>query len=126
MSKKILLIDLDDTRRATRVQLLESEGYIGDIRDDHVAAAKAANENDYDLVVLALAVDASLASAYAARLQAASPTLPLLILTDAGVYAPSGMQSNDGHDPREFLARVAELLLGSKHVRILPLEASSN
>lgn len=126
MSKKILLIDLDDTRRETRIQLLESAGYIVDVRNDHVAAAKAADENDYDLVVLALMVQAELAAAYAARLQESSPTLPLLILTDAGVYAPRGMQSSNGLEPKKFLAKVAELLVGSEHVRILPLEASGN
>lgn len=126
MSKKILLIDLDDTRRKTRIQLLESAGYVVDVRTDYVAAEKAADENDYDLVVLALMASVSLAADYASRLQAASPTLPLLILTDAGVYAPKGMHSDDGREPREFLARVAGLLLGSKHVRILPLEASGS
>lgn len=126
MSKKILLIDLDDTRRQTRVQILESVGYVVDVRNDHVAAAKAANENDHDLVVLALMMKAKLAAAYAARLQESSPTLPLLILTDVGAYAPLGMQSYDGGEPKEFLAKVAELLVGSKHVRILPLEASGS
>lgn len=75
-------------------------------------------------MVLALMVSTSLTAAYAARLHAASPTLPLLILTDAGVYAPAGMEWDDGRDPKELLARVAELLVGSSHIRILPLSVS--
>jgi hypothetical protein len=52
--KKILLIDLDDTRRATRVGLLTSSGYDVDLRDDYIAAERLDHEGFFDLVIVAL------------------------------------------------------------------------
>ena len=49
--KKIRLIDLEDPRRGTRIQLLERAGYIVELRPDFVAAKRVSDEGTYDLII---------------------------------------------------------------------------
>lgn len=119
---KILLIDLDDTRRDTRVRLLESRGYQVTVRNDWVASDALDQEGSFDLVILALhRKDMQTAVDYTNRVQRAKPDLPILLLTDVGVYAPKGTLSRsvetDGY--AALLENIAEMFEASSHIREL-------
>lgn len=120
VKKRILLIDLEDPRRETRVKMLSGAGYEVKVRTDWVAAHELEHEGTFDLVLLAIhqrglksAVD------YGERLHAAKSTLPILLLTDVGVFAPRGTLnvSMEGGDPVELMREVASMLAGSTHIR---------
>jgi hypothetical protein len=121
--KKILLIDLDDTRRATRIRLLTSSGYDVDLRDDYIAAERLDHEGHFDLIILALHGHPEKAIAYSDHLSRAKPRLPILLLTDAGVYVPPGTLSGsiETGDPAELIREIVSKLEGSTHVRELPI-----
>lgn len=120
VAKKILLVDLNDPRRYTRQKLLESAGYEVEMRNDHEIAELLNHELYFDLVVLTLHHKRlQEAAAYGERLSRKNPNLPVLLLTDGGVYAPQPTLSRSltsGH-PLEMLEAVAELLAGSRHIR---------
>ena len=122
---KILLVDFDDARRETRVRVLESRGYEVTIRNDYIASEALDHEDSFDLMILALhRKDLKKSIDYTNRVQRAKPDLPILLLTDAGVYAPKGTLSKsvetDGH--AALLASIAEMFDASSHIR--ELEAS--
>jgi hypothetical protein len=104
--KKVLLVDLDDTRRETRVKLLDTAGYEVDVRVDHVTAERLDRETGYDLIIVALHNRPEDAAAYTDRLTRRTPTLPILLLTDRGVYVPRGTlsQSIGAGDPHSLNA----------------------
>ena len=119
---RILLVDLDDVRRETRVKLLESHGYEITLRDDYVEAERLDHEGRFDLMIVALRRrHLKEAAEYADRVQRAKPDLPILLLTDAGVYAPKGTLSKsvetDGY--AALLKSVAEMFASSSHIREL-------
>ena len=118
---QILLIDRDDARRATRVHVLEDAGYSVRVRQDWVSSEQIDHEGHFDLILIALRQpDLRQAAAYSDRLARRKPTLPILLITDAGLFAPRGTLSrsmSSGGDPPEVLVRIAEMLAGSRHIR---------
>lgn len=120
--KQILLIDLDDTRRNTRVRMLETAGYSVEVCADDLEADGLKEEASFDLVILALhrkRLDD--AAAYSERLRKKYPSLPILLLLDTGVFIPRGTlsQSLETGIPFDLMQRVAEMLAGSTHIREL-------
>jgi CheY-like chemotaxis protein len=120
--KRVLLVDLEDSRRETRIKLLESAGYEVGIRTDHVVAERLDHEAGYDLIIIALHRNPGEAAAYGDRVSRINPNLPILLLTDAGVFAPSGTlnQSVEAGRPFKLMQEVASMLAGSSHVASLP------
>jgi DNA-binding NtrC family response regulator len=125
-AKKILLIDLDDSRRTSRIALLEQAGYHVSLRTDHVQAAELNQEGTYDLVVVALHRNSELATEYSDRLAILKPKLPILLLTDFGVLTPEGTLSRSikAGVPREIMAEIATMLEGSAHIREMSKDAA--
>lgn len=121
-AKRLLLIDLDDHRRASRVQLLTATGYEVDVRKDYVEAERLEDPGSYDLVIIALHTQPAKAALYSNRLRKAKPRLPILLLTDLGVFAPHGTLSRsvETGNPAELMKEIAAMLAGSTHVRELP------
>ena len=123
--KRILLIDLNDARRNTRVRMLTAMGYQVELRDDEVQAEGTNGEPTFDLVILSLhRKHLDEAVAYGDRLRKTNPTLPILLLLDTGVFAPHGALSRclETGIPTEMMDCVAEMLAGSTHIRELVLE----
>ena len=121
--KKILLIDHHDNRRDTRVKLLAQAGYDVETHEDYLQTEGSENEATFDLVIVALhSEDLADATAYSERLRNMKPNVPILLLTDSGVFVPRHVLSQSfqaGH-PVELLAEIAEILAGSKHIHELP------
>lgn len=120
--KHILLVDRDDSRRRTRVMMLEKAGYQIDLRDDYVSAEQIDHEAYHDMVVLALGrKDLNEAAAYSERLRKRLPALPVLLVTDTGVFVPDGTLSPSVRSavPIEVMETIATMLSGSGHIREL-------
>jgi DNA-binding NtrC family response regulator len=122
--KKLLLIDSDNMRRDSRVKLLVGVGYDVDVRDDYIAAERFGDEGSYDLIVLALHGYPEKAIAYSDQLKRNSPRLPVLLLTDFGVFVPAGTLSRsiESGSPYELIEQIATMLAGATHVRELPVK----
>jgi hypothetical protein len=122
-SKKLLLIDLDDGRRTSRTHLLTSAGYTVDLRDDYMDAERLDHEGFFDLIILALHGHPDKALAYSDQLSRAKPRLPILLLTDSGVYVPPGTlgHSVETGNPAALMKEIASMLEGSTHIRELPI-----
>lgn len=118
---RILLIDRRDLRRDTREWLLREAGYEVvtaerfDLVEGHIREAA------FDLVVVSVAdsTAGTEAAAYSQRLRATNAVLPILVLSDNGLYLPresliTVMQS--GY-PLELIAEVGKMLLESTHTR---------
>ena len=119
--KRILLIDRDDPRRATRVMLLEQAGYEVAIAD-RFEEVEFHSEDRFDLILIETADDVEKATmVYAERLKSWAPKLPILLLSDRGLFLPK--ESLLGHfpgghqTPVKTIARIASLLLASTHKR---------
>ena len=126
--ERILLIDLDDTRRETRVHLLVKAGYRVEVHDDHIETEMLNTEQTFDLVILALhQYQLADAAAYSERLRKKNPSLPILLLLDTGVYVPRGTLSHSIETgfPLEMMECIAEMLAGSTHIRELMSELKS-
>ena len=125
--KKILLIDLDDHRRETRVRLLANAGYFVDVRTDYIEAERLDHEGTYDLVIVALHGNPDKAAHYSDLLSRARPRLPILLLTDSGVYVPPGTLSPslESGSPAELIREIASMLAGSTYIRELPAPSRS-
>ncbi len=121
--KKILLIDADDSRRKSRILLLTNAGYKVDLREDYIEAERLDHEGRFDLIILALHRRSDKALAYSAQLTRAKPRLPILLLTDSGVYVPPGTLSPsvETGDPTALIHQVAAMLEGSTHILELPI-----
>lgn len=121
--KKVLLIDADDSRRKSRILLLTNAGYKVDLREDYIEAERLNHEGHFDLVIVALHRRSDKALAYSAHLTHAKPRLPILLLTDSGVYVPPGTLSPsvETGDPGALIREVASMLEGSTHVLELPI-----
>lgn len=120
---KLLLIDLDDQRRESRVLLPTGAGYTVDLRDNAIAAERLDHEGHFDLIVLALQGRPEKALEYSDRLSRSKPRLPILLLTDLGVFVPAGTLSGrlESGDPDALIRRIASMLGESTHIRELPI-----
>jgi CheY-like chemotaxis protein len=122
MKKSVLLVDFDDTRRATRVKLLESRGMRVTLRNDYVESDRLDHEGSFDLLILSLHLhELKEAAAYTDRVQRAKPNLPILLLTDNGVFAPRGTLSRtmETEGPALLLDEVSQMLAASSHIKEL-------
>ena len=122
LPKRILLVDLDDSRRETRVRMLRGAGYEVETRADHEVSEALHLEDTFDLLVLALHHrKLEEAAAYSERLRKRKPTLPILLLLDTGVFVPHGTlsESIETSFPAEMMLQIAEMLAGSVHIREL-------
>ena len=121
--KKILLIDLDDERRASRVSVLQATGYDVDLRRDYVAAESLDDEGIYDLVIIALHDMPDKTLEYSDHLAKNNPDLPVLLLTDHGVFVPRGTLGRNlkAGNPIELMRTIASMLVGSIHIREVPV-----
>jgi DNA-binding response OmpR family regulator len=111
-AKKLLLIDSDDPRRGSRIKLLVASGYAADIRESYIAAERLGDESSYDLVILALHGFPEKAIAYCDQLKRSTPRLPVLLLTDFGVFVPRGARSRsiESGNPQELIEEIAAML----------------
>lgn len=118
-NKRILLIDQDDVRRESRIKILLSQGYDLDVRRDHIEAEISDHEGSFDLIILALHADPEDALSYSDHIARVNPDLPILLLTDYGVYVPRGTLSVslEAGSPSELVTKVAIMLAGSSHIR---------
>ncbi len=97
----------------TRVRLLETKGYEIHLRQDWVAAEDLDQEGSFDLVLLALhRRDLKQAAEYSDQLTKRKPSVPILLLTDGGVYAPQGTLSRtvETGNPAELIKTVAAIV----------------
>lgn len=118
-AQRILLIDSDDLRRQSRVQMLESVGYEVETRANYVVSEQLDHESEFDLIIVTLHRHPEDTAAYSDHLSMAAPQLPILLLTDAGVFVPKGTlsQSVDAGSVSQLIQRVSAMLVGSTHVR---------
>lgn len=91
--------------RETRITILANAGYDVDVRLDQDEAEELDHEARYDLIIVALHRRSEDAAAYTNRVKRKNPTLPILLLTDYGVYVPHGTlsQSIETGDPRALI-----------------------
>ena len=118
-AKHILLIDRNDERRDSRIRVLESVGYVVTVRNSAAISEGLDHESRFDLIVVTLNREPEGAASYSDRLAERLPELPILLLTDFGVFVPKGtfsrsMQAGSAH---ELVQNVAEMLAGSSHIR---------
>ena len=120
---KLLLIDTDDARRKSRVLLLVGAGYAVDLRDDYIEAERLDHEGNFDLIIVSLHGRSDKAREYSDQLSRAKPRLPILLLTDSGIYVPPGTlgTSLESGDPEKLITKIASMLVGSTHIRALPI-----
>jgi DNA-binding NtrC family response regulator len=120
-AQKVLLIDLDDARRQSRVQMLESVGYEVETRATYVAAERLDHEGSFDLIIVALHRHPEDTAAYSDHLSRSDPKLPILLLTDAGVFVPKGTLSESvrAGSTTHLIQKVSTMLVGSTHIREL-------
>ena len=118
---RILLVDLNDFRRETLVELLKNEGYQVFIRDTWRDAGRLDHEGRFDLIIVALRIEPADAAAYSEQLKNLRPTLPVLLLTDYAVFVPRGTicEYIQSGKPIELLRKIAGMLADSHHVREL-------
>jgi len=116
---RILLVDLDDSRRRSRVQMLESVGYEVETRTNYVTAERLDHEGRFDLVIVTLHCHPEETAAYSNHLSRADPELSILLLTDAGVFVPRGTlsQSVEAGSVGLLIQKVSSMLVGSEHIR---------
>ena len=119
--KRILLIDEDDDRRMTRVALLRQAGYSVEVRRDFKAAKGIEDEGAFDLVIVALRLEPERTTAYSNELAGHHPGLPILLLTDHGVFAPVGTLGTtlEAGQPAELMSQLASMLAGSSYIRLV-------
>jgi DNA-binding NtrC family response regulator len=118
---KILLVDLDDARRENRIRLLQTRGYDVTLRNTWMEAERADHEDSFDLILISLGSHSDDAAAYSKQLKEHKPTLPVLLLTDFGVFVPEGTLSEyiRAGNSYELILKIAAMLAGSTHVREL-------
>ena len=116
-AQKILLIDLDDARRQSRVKMLESVGYEVETRANYIAAEQLDHESRFDLIIVTLHSHPEDTAAYRDHLSRADPKLPILL--DAGVFVPKGTLSESvgAGSTTHLIQTVSALLVGSDHMR---------
>lgn len=119
--KRILLIDHNDPRRATRVLLLQEQGYEVVTADSYQAVEGHIREAAFDLVIVETDDIKKAVIAYGERLRGIEPQLPILVLSDLGLFLPKEVVlahfSTANPSPVEVITKIAALLLGSTHRR---------
>ena len=128
LRKRVLLVDLDDSRRQTRVRMLTGAGYEVESRADHEVSETLDSEGTFDLLILALhKKKLEEAAAYSERLRKKKADLPILLLLDAGVFVPHGTLSPSMETgfPFEMMKEIAAMLAASVHIRELPGKSAS-
>jgi response regulator RpfG family c-di-GMP phosphodiesterase len=118
-AQKILLIDLDDARRQSRVKMLESVGYEVETRANYIAAEQLDHESRFDLIIVTLHSHPEDTAAYSDHLSRTDPKLPILLLTDTGVFVPNGTLSESvgAGSTTHLIQTVSAMLVGSDHMR---------
>jgi hypothetical protein len=116
-SKRILLVDLEDARRSTRVELLRSGGY--EIFARTLEMEVEGDEGSFDLIIVTLHDKPESAAAYSDRVAIRFPDLPILLLADQGVSVPPGTvgQSIQTGSPEQLRVEIAAMLNDSIHIR---------
>jgi DNA-binding NtrC family response regulator len=116
---RVLLIDVWDERRDSRVQILQAQGYEVVVRSTYVDAMRIHNEGSFNLIIVAVHTDSNLPTEYGDTLSKQIPTLPILLLTDQGVLVPRGTLSRcvESGSPKELVREIASMLTGSSHLR---------
>lgn len=120
-------MDLEDTRRGTRERLLLNAGYQVEIRSSHEMSQQLDHEASFDLVLLAVRRgNRNQAQSYLEMLTQQRPQLPVLMLTDLGVFLPrermgKGIESGN---PAALLSEIARLLTGSTHIPEVSFDAA--
>lgn len=118
--KRILLIDEDDPRRATRVMLLQQAGYEV-VTTTHFEEVEQQTAGRFDLILIETADIEKATVAYGERLKLWAPKLPILMLSKAGLFLPKESLLThfpDGHQsPTQLMAKIASLLFASTHER---------
>src|SRR5438874_709797 len=116
--QRVLLIDHHDARRETREALLQQAGYEVVTAESFEAVEGQLREVGFDLVIIAVKGNADRESlAYSQRLRVASPQLPILALSDRGIFLPkeSLVAVLESGQPLQLIAAIARLLLASTH-----------
>jgi hypothetical protein len=116
-AKRILLVDLEDARGSTRVELLRGAGYEVGARPPELEIE--GDEGSFDLVIVALHHKPESAAAYSDRVAVRFPDLPILLLADQGVFAPPGTVSAamQTGSPEQLIGEIAMMLNDSTYVR---------
>ena len=117
--KRILLVDVDDPRAKTRVKMLLAAGYEVEVREDDSVSELLAHEDSFDLILLSLHQKGlEHACAYSDAVAKKFPGLPILLVTDAGIFAAKGTLSRsiDGWEAAEMMKEIASMLVGSTHI----------
>ncbi len=107
--------------------MLQRVGYDVVARTDYIQSEHLDQEGHFDLVVLTLhRKELEGAAAYSERLRKVKPDLPILLLTDHGVFVPRGTLSPqvETGDPGELMREIASMIAGSAHIRELGMEDS--
>jgi len=115
---KILVIDLDQLRRESRVKQLANAGYDVDSSDSHDCAECPSNLGTYDLMVVSFHQHPEEATAYVDALRVSNPQQPILLLTDYGVFVPHGCLNETPHCG-PIAKEIAGVLTGSSDVEEL-------
>lgn len=121
--KRILLVDVNDTRRETRVGMLVGAGYEVETRPDEEVSETLDNEAAFDLLIVALHNEnLEEAVSYSERVRKQKPDLPILLLLDAGVFVPRGTlnPSIETASPVKMMKEISKMLAESDHIRELP------
>jgi hypothetical protein len=107
--------------------MLKHAGYDVVLRESHIDAESLDHEGHFDLILLALhRKKLDDAAAYSERLRKRISDLPILLLTDYGVFVPRGTLSRSietGH-PGEMMREIASMIAGSTHIRELDIDGS--
>jgi DNA-binding NtrC family response regulator len=119
--KRVLLIDHHDARRATRVYLLQGAGYEVTTADRFELVEGRIREAGFDLVIVETDNVMRDSIAYGQRLRLINPQLPILLLSEAGLFFPKDVVlssfSAGQPSPLEVMTKIAALLLASTHLR---------
>lgn len=115
---KILVIDLDQMRRESRVKQLANAGYDVDALDSHDCQEHPSNPAIYDLMVCSFHQNPEEATAYVDSLRVKNPQQPILLLTDYGVFVPHGCLNETPHCG-PLIKEIAGVLTGSSDVEEL-------
>ena len=118
-AKRILLVDLDDIRRESRIRLFTHAGYVVEVRTDHIEAERIDHESTFDLVIVALHQDATEAAEYCDHLCRVKPRLPVLLLADVGAFVPHAALSSiiETGNPDDPMLKIGTMLAASTHIR---------
>jgi hypothetical protein len=117
VAKRILLVDLEDSRRSTRVALLRSGGY--EVGARTLGVEVEGDEGSFDLVIVAHRDKPESAVVYSDRVATRFPDPPILLLANQGVSPPPGTVSPamQAGNPEQLIDEIATMLKENTHVR---------